>query len=116
MLPQGKASGRFATGRYFHALGINTIMRCRTFAEYVAMREGLLLPDHPVTPGGLRVNPFSATQRELDGLKVKKPKNLGPAPIQFKPIALQKPATPPKLKTVMPATTKTKCTTPPSQS
>ena len=46
------------------------------------MREGLLLPDHPVTPCDLRINPFAATQRELAGLKVKKPKNLGPAPIQ----------------------------------
>lgn len=95
---------------------VNTVMRCRTFAEYIAMREGLLLPDHPVTPGGLRINPFPATQRELAGMTVKKPKNLGPAPIQFKPLNLSKPITPPKLKTVMPATPKSKWKPPPSQS
>jgi hypothetical protein len=27
-------------------------MRYRTFSEYVQMREGLLLPDRPVTLGG----------------------------------------------------------------
>ena len=96
---------------------VNKVMRCRTFAEYVAMREGLLLPDHPVTPGGLRINPFPVAHKELAGLKVKKPKNLGPPPIQFKPLALPKPTMrPPKLKTVMPATPKSQWQPPPSQS
>ncbi len=65
-------------------------------------------PSNPVTPGGLRITPFPATQRELSGLKVRKPKNTGPPLIQFKPLTLPKPTTIPKHKAVMPATLKSK--------
>ena len=107
-------------------------MRFQTFAEYVAIREGMFLPSRPVTPGGLKINPFPSTTQGLAGLKVKKPKrspsppSIQFEPIQFKPVRFKpmefkpltppKRTTPPKLKTVMPATPKSKWPTPPSQS
>ncbi len=97
-------------------------MRYQTFAEYVAVREGLLLPDRPITPGGLKINPFPATQPSLGGVKVtkpKKPRSLLPIqfkPVQFKPLTVPKLKTPPKLKTVMPATAQSRWRTPASQS
>jgi hypothetical protein len=39
-----------------------------SFREYVAAREGLLLPDRPVRAGVTRINPFPATQRKLKRL------------------------------------------------
>jgi hypothetical protein len=92
----------------------------------------MFLPDRPVTPGGLKINPFPATPQEIDGLKVKKPKRTSSSPpiqfepmkfqpiefkpMQFKPVTPPKPTTPPKLKTVMPVTSKSQWVTPPSQS
>lgn len=60
-------------------------MRYRTFSEYVQMREGLLLPDRPVTPGGLRINPFPATQARLKQMKPKPVKPATTPPTKPKP-------------------------------
>lgn len=51
-------------------------MRFQSFSEYVQMREGLWLPDRPVTPGGSRINPFPATQGRLRKMKPKPVKSL----------------------------------------
>ena len=66
-------------------------MRYRTFSEYVQMREGLLLPDRPVTPGGSRINPFPATQARLKQMKPKPVKLTTTPPTKPKPAT--KPAT-----------------------
>jgi hypothetical protein len=36
-----------------------------TFQDYLAMREGLLLPDKPVLPSGSKINPFPAPASRL---------------------------------------------------
>lgn len=68
-------------------------MRYPTFSEYVQMREGLLLPDRPVTPGGLRINRFPTTQARLKQMKPKPVKPATTPPTKpkpaTKPVALQ---------------------------
>jgi hypothetical protein len=44
-----------------------------TFYEYVAWREGLLLPDKPPAAGLARINPFPATQGRLKRILARSP-------------------------------------------
>lgn len=50
-------------------------MKLITFKEYVAMREGLLLPDRPPLKGMPRINttPFTDAQRKRQRPKIIKP-------------------------------------------
>ena len=49
----------------FQAYGLRTAMRPLNFAEYLALREGLLPPDRPGVPRTARVNGLPATQAML---------------------------------------------------
>jgi hypothetical protein len=40
-------------------------MKLMSFAEFLALREGLLLPDRPRAPGVPRMNTLPATQAHL---------------------------------------------------
>ena len=81
----------FLTSRSIH-----TDMRYESFHEYCKMREGVLLPDRPVTPGGSRINSTPFTQQRLSKLKPKKPLE-SPWQKQLKKISKPIAWSPPKL-------------------
>jgi hypothetical protein len=53
---------------FFYAW-IDTGMKFMTFKKYLGLREGVLLPDRPVTAGKSRLNTLPATQSRLKGLR-----------------------------------------------
>lgn len=55
-------------------------MRPVTFAEYVRLREGLMLPDRPPAPGLSRINVFPATQAQRRRLRARPPGAAGRRP------------------------------------
>jgi hypothetical protein len=49
-----------------------------SFAEYVGLREGLMLPDKPPAAGMPRLNPFPATWARLRPTLARSPARPGP--------------------------------------
>jgi hypothetical protein len=62
-----------------------------SFGQYVALREGLVLPDTPARARMTRINPFPATQRKLNRLFPVRPApmNVGGPPAPLSPVSLR---------------------------
>ena len=61
-----------------------------SFKEFVAMKEGLLLPDRPPAKGLSRINPFPTTAAHRKRLHAKPVKPFGPTVQRMKEIVLNK--------------------------